>query len=321
MTSLRHPGRPQPWSLQIELTALQVVSGSTSARQVPEECLWFLDGFSVRALLPVGLWRYELAIQYVVGRVATWPAFSPRCRKERDGWVPLRAGSTWPRSSAVPGRGTRYAEFCWILGFWSATRNTSSKRRPSGIGWAQRGSITGFIAFPFEMNGFWLSSATLRVVGLNNADWYSWLPISRRWPREVRVDEAMARPWTCQSERSVKQHLTVLRIAVVQSGTAPVIVDKYGRVHSPVTNLRRAVRPALRIQGQALAEVDVSNAQPLLLGFIVAKLLAGDWSLKQVKRLGSARELRDPFHGHGVHTLVDRFPSGPARLLRDMPAR
>jgi hypothetical protein len=120
-----------------------------------------------------------------------------------------------------------------------------------------------------------------------------------RWLQEVRVDEATLRPWTCQRERSFKQHLTALKISVLQSGQAPIVVDRYGRVHSPLTNLRRAVRPALRIHGQTLVEVDVSNAQPLILGFIVAKLLAGDWSLRQVRILGLARDLRDPFHGMG----------------------
>ncbi len=78
-----------------------------------------------------------------------------------------------------------------------------------------------------------------------------------------------------------------MKIAVLQSGAGRTKVDPYGRVHSPLTNLRAKARPALRIYGQELIEIDVSNAQPLLLGFIAAKLFAGDWSREEVKRLGS----------------------------------
>jgi hypothetical protein len=106
----------------------------------------------------------------------------------------------------------------------------------------------------------------------------------------------------------MKQHLTVLKIKAIQSGEARLVVDDYGRVHSPLTNLRRAVRPALRINDQALVEIDVSNAQPLLLGFLVAKLLAGDWSLSQVKRLGSKGPFVDPFGGMELKRWSNEVP-------------
>ena len=118
----------------------------------------------------------------------------------------------------------------------------------------------------------------------------------------------MARPRTCHKSRSPKQRITAVKILAIQSGEARVIVDRYGRVHTPLTNLRRVVRPALRIHGQELVEVDVSNAQPLLLGFIVAKFFAGDWSLAQIKRLGSACDLSDPFNGMGFTRWSTNLP-------------
>ncbi len=86
-------------------------------------------------------------------------------------------------------------------------------------------------------------------------------------------------------------------MGVIQTGVARPTVCSYGRVHSVITNIRRQVRPALRIQGQRLVEVDVSCAQPLILGFMVAKLLAGDWSVADVKRLGSKGDIVEPFAG------------------------
>ena len=100
----------------------------------------------------------------------------------------------------------------------------------------------------------------------------------------VRVDDAMSAPWTCQQRSSKKQHLSALQVALLNRAEGRITVDYYGRVHSPVTNLRRTLRPALRLYDQELVEIDVSNAQPMLLGFIVAKLIAGDWSHAQAKR-------------------------------------
>ncbi len=115
-----------------------------------------------------------------------------------------------------------------------------------------------------------------------------------RWLRELRVDEELARPWVCRP-RCLKQRLTRVKVDLIQSGKACPIRDRYGRVHSPLTNLRRQLRPALRIHGQELIEIDVSNSQPLILGFMGAKILAGDWSLEDVKQLGSAGSIREPF--------------------------
>jgi hypothetical protein len=44
-----------------------------------------------------------------------------------------------------------------------------------------------------------------------------------------------------------------------------------------------------------LVEIDVASAQPLLLGFIAAKLIAADWILDDVKRLGSADPISEAF--------------------------
>ena len=76
-----------------------------------------------------------------------------------------------------------------------------------------------------------------------------------------------------------------------------------------MTNLRRAVRPALRIHGQALSETDVSNAQPLILGFIAAKLRAGDWSVDQVRRLGTRGEIDDAFSGTAMTPWSAELPA------------
>jgi hypothetical protein len=46
-------------------------------------------------------------------------------------------------------------------------------------------------------------------------------------------------------------------------------VCRYGRVHTDLTQCPREVRPALRVDGQPLVEVDVANSQPLFLALLL----------------------------------------------------
>ena len=103
--------------------------------------------------------------------------------------------------------------------------------------------------------------------------------------------------------------MTALKIAVIQSGETRPRQCAYGRVHSSITNLRKKVRPALQIHGQELVEVDVSCAQPLILGFVVAKLLAGNWSVADVKRLGVKGELSEPFKNLPMSRWTTELPA------------
>jgi hypothetical protein len=248
----------------------------------PVECL-LLDGFNARCILPAGLWRYRVIVEYVVGRVASHSAIAPRGSTERAGWVPLS-----------------YIEMDRLMGMhgaWSALRQCLID---AGVLESDEHYEIGRKCMWYRVGEKWRDHRVHRTVirdtglleklrGLQE----SREGLSRpqgplaRWLREVRVDEAAARPWTCQSERSHRQYLTALRIAVIQSGAAPLVVDDYGRCHTPVTNLRRTVRPALRIHGHELTELDIASAQPLLLGYVIGKVVIGDWSLERVKLLGA----------------------------------
>jgi hypothetical protein len=125
----------------------------------------------------------------------------------------------------------------------------------------------------------------------------------------VTLDRRKVVPWICQQARSRKQHLTALRVEILQRGEGRIIVDRYGRVHSPVTNLRKTVRAALLLNGQEVIEVDVGSAQPLLAGYIAAKLIASDWSLAQVQRLGEAKDMEHPFTGMQLTAWSARLPA------------
>ena len=49
-------------------------------------------------------------------------------------------------------------------------------------------------------------------------------------------------------------------------------VDDFGRVHNTITNLHRTIRPALRIDGQPTAHIDIVNSQPAFLAILMGQV-------------------------------------------------
>jgi hypothetical protein len=256
--------------------------------------VWRPVGFDPRDVLPSRLWRHIGAVQYVVGLVATGAVFCAARQKERLGWVPLRSedmerffgrSGTWPEVRRVLlSRGILECDEVYRKG-------EKAKWYRLGQGWRGCG---------VEQVGLVDARLLARVAEweLERKDRGEWKPVHEhiaRWLSEFRVDEASTWRWVCQRGRSWGQHLTDLKIKVIQSGKARPIVDHYGRVHSPVTSLRRTVRFALRVGDRQLSEVDVGSCQPLILAFVVGKIVVGDWSLDDVRRLGSDESIREPF--------------------------
>ena len=245
--------------------------------------VWMLDDFDPRYLLPGNLWRDTDAIRYVVGRVGS--AFNATCRKERRGWVALR----WEEMSPLFGRSGRWNEVRRALLdreilVCDESYKVGEKAKWYKLGRALRRHQPSLARIRDET-----AAGRIRQLEAKRGNRDSWRPVHHhiaRWLSETTVDLPTAKPWICRRQTSLKQHLTYLRIEVIQNRQAYPIVDAYGRVHSPLTNLRRAVRPALRIHGRAQAELDVSNSQPLLFGYLAAKVLAGDWGAEQVKQQG-----------------------------------
>jgi hypothetical protein len=238
--------------------------------------------------------EYRDEIQYVAGRVAAGPAFKRRRRKERDCWVALRwidmsklfgKSGTWDkvRCSLIDG-GVLQCEQRYVIGERAKWYRLAPEWRLRGVHLAP---VTGKLLTRLECE---LAAKERDCVPRSPA--VEWLT---RWFKEVRVDETKITRWISQKSSSMKQHQTALQILAINSGLGEPVVCSYGRVHSSLTNIRRGARAGLHIHGEPLVEVDVSCAQPLILGFIVAKLLAGDWTVAAVKRLGSDGDISEPF--------------------------
>jgi hypothetical protein len=267
----------------------------------------FLDDFDPTDLLPAGYWRDSELIRYVVGLVATWSLYSRAGKKQRDGWAPLR----WEDMNQLFGRSGRWNKLRRILldlGIVECDEDfrigEKAKWYRLGPAWRSRGAHLATITDARTLT-------RIRRAERRRGPLPARLEVHDHLDRflaALRVDEAVARRWTCQRKHSPKQRQTALTVARIQGGDERVIVDHYGRVHSPVTNLRGKVRPALRIHGHELAEIDVSNAQPLLLGYLAAKLVTGDWSLADVKLLGRRGPIPAEFVGLPMGPWIAPIP-------------
>ena len=48
-------------------------------------------------------------------------------------------------------------------------------------------------------------------------------------------------------------------------------VDDYGRIHTNLTNLPKMLRQYLAVDGERLANIDISESQPLFMGLAIAE--------------------------------------------------
>jgi len=90
------------------------------------------------------------------------------------------------------------------------------------------------------------------------------------------------------------------QVAVEQiwRGELRFTVDKYGRIHTNLTNLPRTLRPYLSVEGGRLANVDVGESQPLFFGIALASA-------------GASRQANRNVQHISVHHMAVAQPAGP----------
>ncbi len=211
---------------------------TTSFGRVPIEC-WFLDDFNARSVLPPSLWRYCEIAEFVVGLISSRLAIAPRGRRRYSGWVPLLATELRRLFGDAPAwnkvrphlisNGIIECDEIYEIG-------RKCKHYRLGTSWQDRGIHRTAIRDSRLIAR--LQSFQESAGGLSPQHEHL-----LRSLRRFRVDESEARPWTRQRDHSLRQRLTELKIRVIQSGVGPFKVDDYGRFHTPITSLRRAVRP------------------------------------------------------------------------------
>lgn len=89
----------------------------------------------------------------------------------------------------------------------------------------------------------------------------------------------------------------------------------FGRVHTPVTSLPKALRPCLSVGGKPLVGLDLKNSQPLFLALLAVRWYQG--KARERDRVRAA--LIDAEFGPGVDPHAGRPPRVDARDLEGVP--
>ena len=94
----------------------------------------------------------------------------------------------------------------------------------------------------------------------------------RRFVKAITIDETAAlrsvqgSPW----ERSAQ----VAMIQRIVNGDFFTVVDRFGRFHTNLTNLKATLRPFLRYRDSHLVNLDIANSQPMIFCLLLVNLLS-----------------------------------------------
>jgi hypothetical protein len=96
----------------------------------------------------------------------------------------------------------------------------------------------------------------------------------RRFVKSLVIDEQAALQAVHGSpfERSAQ----LAMIQGIVSGDFFTVVDRFGRFHSNLTNLKATLRPFLRYRGSRLCNLDIANSQPMIFCLLLVNLLSHD---------------------------------------------
>lgn len=93
-----------------------------------------------------------------------------------------------------------------------------------------------------------------------------------------------------------------LAIELLRNKDWSPIVCEYGRFHTPLTRLMSEFRSGLRLDGQRLINLDISNSQPLLLALLFIKVLSKAKCLT-VEQSIEDKELLQTIHHLGIEYI------------------
>ena len=99
----------------------------------------------------------------------------------------------------------------------------------------------------------------------------------RRFVKAITIDETAAlrsvqgSPW----ERSAQ----VAMIQRIVNGDFFTVVDRFGRFHTNLTNLKATLRPFLRYRDSHLVNLDIANSQPMIFCLLLVNLLSNEEQL------------------------------------------
>jgi hypothetical protein len=99
----------------------------------------------------------------------------------------------------------------------------------------------------------------------------------------------------------------------IRDGELWFTVDDYGRIHTNLTNMPKTLRQHLTVEGERLADVDISESQPLFMGLALARVEEGEQTDGQEQKAG--RQTEDRQKGKREGRRIGRH--GPPPLMMD----
>jgi len=129
----------------------------------------------------------------------------------------------------------------------------------------------------------------------------------RRNLRRVRISSAIDFDESLSAGKLAARQIAVENL---RCGELWLVVDAFGRIHTPITNLPKELRAYLTVDGKRLANVDVGEAQPLFLALF----------LRENARLQESKNLRNqghpPAHPYDGQSMMDNRPQEEVDLDR-----
>lgn len=217
-------------------------------------------GFHPHDCLPIPLWRHTYAARVIIDRVARANV------NRRDGWASWRH-----RDASLIFGGNNRA--------WDASRRALVD---SGVIECDSRYAIGSQAMRYRLTSEWRDQAVEPIVirnpnlierfaRLRRRERRRWQPLHFWLEGKIRgeasVDEAKARRWVCRPG-SRRQRRADLALDCIRESEPQMSVDRFGRVHSAVSRMPSRLRPSLLLGDSPTLELDVSNAQPLILGLL-----------------------------------------------------
>ena len=99
----------------------------------------------------------------------------------------------------------------------------------------------------------------------------------RRYVKALTIDEEAA--LTSVHGTPFQQAAQVAMIRRIKDGDFFTIPDRYGRFHSNLTNLKKALRPFLRYRDSELVNLDIANSQPIVFCLLLVNALSHEGKL------------------------------------------
>ncbi len=99
----------------------------------------------------------------------------------------------------------------------------------------------------------------------------------RRFVKAITIDEQAA--LGAVQGNAFERSAQIAMIRRIADGDFSTVVDRFGRFHTNLTNLKATLRPFLRYRGSPLVNLDIANSQPMIFCLLIINLLSNDGEL------------------------------------------